>query len=45
MGPHAIQRTQEIKEQFKQSKITGEPFPHDGYIWGHVELWWRDEDE
>jgi len=40
-----VRRTQERKEQFRQAKAHGKPFPSGYYPWSHAELWWRDEDE
>ena len=37
-------QVQERKEQYRQFKLNGQPFPRDGYIWGHADLWWRDDD-
>ena len=40
-----VRRTQERKEQFRQAKAQGKPFPKGYYPWSHAELWWRDEDK
>jgi len=38
-----VRRTQGQKEQLRQLKAKGEPFPG-GYLpWGFADLWWRDE--
>ena len=41
-----LRRTMELKEQFRQAKAKGNPFPEGHYYpWGHADLWWRNEGE
>lgn len=38
-----LRRTMERKEEFRQAKANGNPFPEGRYYpWGHADLWWRD---
>lgn len=40
-----IQWTQERKEEYRQLKAQGMPFPSSQYIWKLADVWWRDEDD
>lgn len=42
---HWVQITRDRKEQYRQLKAQGKPFPqNEGYNWRFADLWWRDED-
>jgi len=43
--PEWVRITQGRKEEYRQLKAQGKPFPHNkDYYWSFADLWWRDED-